>query len=1562
MSVDLRNSDSLADANAVAIVGMAGRFPGAKNLDEFWRNLRDGVESLTTFTEEELQQAGIPPATYKHPHHVNAGTILEDPDLFDAAFFGYSPREAEVIDPQQRMFLECSWQAMEDAGYTSETYDGLVGVYAGVSMNTYYANVIARNPKVLSAAGGYQLMIGNDKDFLPTRVSYKLNLKGPSLTIQTACSTSLVAVQVAYQSLLKHQCDMALVGGASLTVPQRRGYMYQEGMIFSPDGHCRPFDARARGTRAGHGVGIVVLKRLADAVADGDTIRAVIRGAAINNDGAAKIGFTAPSIEGQAEVVAMAQALAQVDPETITYVESHGTGTVLGDPIEIAALTQVFRASTDKKQFCGIGSVKSNIGHLDAAAGVTSLIKTVLALEHKQIPPSLNFETPNPEIDFANSPFYVNATLADWPSTNGPRRSGVSSFGIGGTNAHVIVEEALPVERSESPDVEELVVISARTAAALDEATRSLSHYLDAHEDVGLGDVAYTLQVGRAVMEHRRMVVCSDREDAAAVLRAAEPARVLSGAQTARSKPVVFMFSGQGSQYVNMGRRLYEAQPVFREHVDACAERLIPHLNLDIRDVLFPPHGREAPRGESVRGTPERLHQTWLAQPALLTVEYALAKMWMAFGIVPDAMIGHSIGEYVAACLAGVLSLDDALALVAIRGRMMQDLPDGKMLSVSLPERDVVEYLDGHGSLAAVNAPALCTVSGSTDSMSQLEATFNERGVSCRPLHTSHAFHSAMMDPILEPFTERARTVQLAAPGIRFLSNVSGTWISDAEATDPSYWAHHLRRTVRFGDGVLRLLDDGERIFLEVGPGNTLSTFVRQAARVGSRQDVLTSLPHARDDQPADRFAMTTLGRLWLLGANVDWRDYHGCRQRRRIPLPTYPFERQSYWVKPAGPTTAEGMTLGLGKRPDVKSWFYTPSWARSSAVDPPERHFTTAEGGWLVFLDGEGVGAALAQRLRESGKEVSTVSVGQGFEELEPGSYAIDPANRDDYDRLIEVLGERESIPLWIIHLWSISGDEGDPLERLDRTQQCGFQSLLCLLQAVGRHGWTDPMRITVVSNDMQSVLSDDEVTHPESATIIGPCKVIPDEYPNIACHSVDIRSSDFRGDGTTRLVDRLLAEAALQRPAPVVAYRGGYRWVQTYEAVPLDGTAQDPLMRRDRGVYLIAGGLGGIGLVVAKHLTQADAPVLVLTARSTLPQREDWDKWLRTHDDEEKIAGIIKEIRNLEAAGAEVVVFSADVADLTRMRDVVDNVRERFGAIHGIIHAAGIPGDGIIQLKMPAISDSVLDPKVRGTLVLESLTEDLDLDFFVLCSSINSVYSGAGGADYCGANAFLDAFAHSRRQRGKTGIVSINWDPWQEVGMAVNTEVPPELKAAREESLRNGILPNEGVEALVRILAADVPQMVVSTQELHLLLHHMAQARIARQSSVDSNVAAPAVLDAGRLEQSAAHDRPNLSTTYVAPRTDLEARIAHIWGELLGIREVGIHDDFFELGGHSLLATRVLARLQEFAEVALSLEAVFESPTIVQLAEQIETLRWVAKGLEDTKDVTGEREEFEL
>ena len=908
VSCNSQNSGTITSSSAVAIIGMTGRFPGADSVEDFWKNLCDGVESITFFDHNELEPSEQIIAE-QNEGYVSARPLLKNADMFDAEFFGIYPKEAAQMDPQHRIFLECAWEVLERAGYDPNHIDESVGVFAGCSMNTYFMRNLANQPYVDQRSfledftgnyqvGNYSAMLGNDKDFLPTRISYKLNLRGPSMSVQSACSTSLVAVAQACQSLLTQGCDMALAGAVSVTFPMHRGYVALEGGLASLDGHCRPFDAQANGTVFGHGAGVLLLKRLDNALADGDHILAVIRGFAVNNDGSMKVGYTAPSVEGQAQVITRAQKMADVSADSISYLEAHGTGTPLGDPIEVAALTRAFRSTTQATQFCSLGTAKANVGHLDVAAGATGLIKTILQIENRTIPGLLHFNSPNPHLDLANSPFFVDRKLRRWETDGTPLRAGVSAFGVGGTNAHVIVEEPPIPENSGSSRKHQLLIWSAKTPVALAGIGESLSQHFAAHPDTNLADAAYTLQVGRSAHKLRRAAVITDCVEAAKLSQLAAHDLIQSDNHF-ENPHLVFCFPGQGVQAIDMGRHLYETEPVFRKHFNECDTRLIPLLGKSLVNIIYP--------SEPTPEAAATLNQTVYAQPAIFAIEYALAQLWLSWGITPAAMVGHSVGEYVAACISGVLSLDDALKLIAARCRLMQTLPTGSMLAVRADENTVTNLIESTGlaiDIAAVNSPKLCVVSGPDADVETFILRLNVERVAHRKLATSHAFHSRMLDPMLEKFADHVRNATFHTPKIPYVSSLTGQWITTDEVAKPRYWTNHLRQTVRFADAIRTASAVPETILLEVGPSETLVQMMRQTilekGSDGASSPLIFASLAAKEGIAEDKAILTTLGRLWTAGVKPDWRKLHAESRRKRVLLPTYPFDRKRFWIEPA--------------------------------------------------------------------------------------------------------------------------------------------------------------------------------------------------------------------------------------------------------------------------------------------------------------------------------------------------------------------------------------------------------------------------------------------------------------------------------------------------------------------------------------------------------------------------------------------------------------------------------------------------------------------------------------
>jgi acyl transferase domain-containing protein len=1255
-------------ADAIAVVGLSLRVPGANGERAFWANLLQGVESISRFSEEELLAAGVSREVIRQPNYVNARGVLEQTEYFDAQFFGYSADEATLLEPQQRVLLECAYHALENAAYDPDAYDGRIGLYAGASMNTYLLHH-RFGDRLTDSLRWYQVRVGNDKDFLATRVSYKLNLVGPSMTVQTACSTSLAAVATACQSLLDYQCDIALAGGVSLAFPQKSGYLFHEGGITSPDGHCRAFSDQSRGCVGGEGVGLVVLQRLGEALASGAAIYGIIRGWAINNDGSAKVGYTAPSVAGQTNVIQEALAIADVDPASIGYVEGHGTGTPIGDPIEVSALTQAFRTTTDKRQFCGLGSVKTNIGHLDAAAGVIGLIKALLAVKHGVIPPSLHFNAPNPKLDLPNSPFYVPATATAWPGELSPRRAGVSSFGIGGTNVHVILEEPPSRQESGSSRPSQLLTISAATPSALDKAASQLADHLrlaersDGGAAASFADLAHTLHVGRRSLPYRRTVACRDAAEAISLLTR-EPAPLSSGERVNAPPPVFFMFPGQRAQAPRMGSELYRSEPAYRRHFDTCADLLASAFSLDMRALL---------ESGPIESADERA--------ALFTVEYALARMWMEWGIKPAGMIGHEIGEYVVACLAEVLNLTDALRLVLKR--------------------------------------------------------------------------SGLFAPALEE-------TRLNRPRTRFISNVSGTWITDGEATSTHYWGRQVTETVRLEDGIRELLKVPAAIYLEAGPGSTLTSLVRGRPEATDRHIALCSLP---DGDTADelRLVLETLGSCWVEGVRIDWPGFHADERRNRIALPGYPFERRPFLPdRLAAKPVADSAPAAEPQRDDSPPLlFYAPIWRQTAHArgrdESPRPHR------WLILADQCGVAQRMEASLRERGDQLLIVDCGAFFEKVDVERYAVDYRDETSFDELVAALGAQQFAPDRVVHLWSLDDSSRKlGVDLLRDAHERGIGSLLFLIKAMTRGGWRHPMRVGVVTNEMQAVLGLSR--HPEQATLVGLSRVVPMEYRHITCDAFDISLDDSMSDTASLL----LGDLSTTKSEPCVAYRGGRRWALSYERVATpEPSGLGPLRRG--GTYLITGGLGGIGVALAEYLSRTSDANLVLVTRSGSTDGADSNQRASR---ERRADGPLKRelLSRLERGRGRVLTLTADVTDPVQLDIALTRAEEEFGTIHGVIHAAGVPGAGLIRSKTFEELTRVFAPKIEGTVLLVERLDGKRLDFLILCSSLAAILGGVGQADYCAANAFLDAFAQSKATLSGCTTIALNWDRWIETGMAVN------------------------------------------------------------------------------------------------------------------------------------------------------------------------------------------------
>ncbi|HET8643093.1 MAG TPA: SDR family oxidoreductase [Pseudonocardiaceae bacterium] len=1571
----------------IAIVGMAGRFPGAPDISSFWRNLRDGVESIARFTEEELIAAGENPDHVRDPAYVPARPVLDDISGFDAGFFGMSPRMATITDPQQRLFLEVCWEALETSGYAVPEHRGRVGVFGGANLSTYLLRSV---DQLLSGSdvSGYEAVMGNDKDALTTTVSYLFDLYGPSVAVQTFCSTSLVAAHLAVQSLRAGDCEMALAGGVSIRIPDRVGHLWGPGGQESMDGHVRTFDAKARGSMFGDGAAVVVLKRYADAVRDGDHIWAVIRGTAMNNDGALKVGYTAPSVVGQSRVVADALADAGVTAEDISYVECHGTATELGDPIEVASLIRAF-GPTETNQYCPIGSVKTNIGHLDRAAGASGLIKTSLALHEGVIPPTLHYTSPNPEIDFENSPFYVNAELSPWQTRDGrPRIAGVSSLGMGGTNVHMILEQAPPrpaaAAGTADPDPRRRVQalpVSARSAAAADQACRQLGEYLAGGPAGGLTDVAYTLQVGRKTFEHRRATVVDSVEAAAAVLAGqSEAGALLSRTDTVTGRQVAFLFAGVGEQYPGLVQQLYRREPQFRAALDECLAALRETLgDVDLADLLA---GARAAGGAVFAGSAggddprsAALERTEVVQPALFAVGYALARTLMSWGLRPSVMLGYSLGEYVAACLAGVLTLPDALALVVHRAKLIDALPGGSMVAVGMPAEDVRRRfrLEQRGlDIAAVNGPQMTVVAGATEAMDKLVADLAKANVPSRALQTTHAFHSRMLEQCAAELTDWVKNnIGLQAPALPYLSNVTGE-LADADLVcDPSYWARHMCQAVQFAAGVEKVLADPELTIVEIGPGQSLGALVRGTGCPPQRWPlILHALPAASDTRADDAVLADLLARLWLVGVDLDWTAYHG-RQAAlettngveleegvylegaeqadggsgetlpgRIPLPTYPFQRHRYWIES---TAKAAPKQGPSDRPNIADidpdnlfeafgtlatlpedqWLYLPVWRQVASPAPAAEQ----PGSWLV-MSRDGVAEQVLEALRaeaaQRGATVSVVRPGEFFEPTGDGEYEVRPGSMENALALLRELREAGQPLQRVVHLWTLQPHE--------ETVGLGLHALVALARAAseaGMEGWS----LDMVTSGGYEVLRGD-ATNPAAGTLAGPCLVIPLEYP-----SINTRLIDLAPEPDAAAVADLLAE--LRRPLDerIVALRHRRRWLPDFDPMPCPEA--DPGVLREGGVYLITGGLGGIALGMAERMVRDCKAKLVLLARRGLPPQSQWETILAGGPGGEELdeasRGRLAGVAAFVAQGAEIEVVTGDVSEPADVRRAIDAAFERFGALHGVFHTAGVPGMGLIQFKYRSHMQQVLAPKVDGMhAIAQALRigepDEIKLDFLLLFSSMTTATGGGPGqVDYCAANAYLDSYAHHLAASGRR-VLAIDWAEWKWNAWEAGLDGYDEnlQKFFRENRERVGLSFEDGWRALLRALSTGEPRVVVSTQ------HYPTVVAGSKLFTLDAVMAQGPGGAAGGGEL---HPRPELVTAYQEPSGEIEEAIAKVWQDSLRLDRIGAIDNFFELGGNSLLGVNIVATVRRHFKLdELPPHILYEAPTVAALAKTVQ------------------------
>ena len=1476
----------------IAVIGMAGKFPGANSIKEFWSNIRGGTESVSFFSKEELLRVGIPERLLDTEGYIKAGSYLEEKHFFDSAFFGYTPEEASLMDPQIRLFHQICWHALEDAGYGGKNMSARTGLFAGGGTGIPWLNYIQRQKA--GDINSFAALQYADISFLCSRVSYCLNLQGPSVYLNTACSTSLVAVHKASMSLLLRECDMAIAGGVRINTFSKQGYLYQEGMIYSRDGHCRPFDSEASGTIGGEGAGVVVLKRLQDAIRDRDQIYAILKGSGINNDGSAKMSYSAPSVEGQIRAIVRALQMSKIDPRSMSYLEAHGTGTPLGDPVEVEALIQAYGKHSDS--VCALGSVKSNIGHLDTAAGIAGLIKAILILQHKEIPPSVNFSRLNPKIHLKETPFYIPTTLSSWESTGTPMRAGVSSLGIGGTNVHMILEEG-PKKQTASSRPVQILTVSGKTASSLRRNVLNIQQYLQLEGGADLADISYTLNVGRKSHSLRHQVVCSTRAEAISELSDLLGGGISGTVHSSFRSPLVFMFPGQGSQYIGMCRDLYVSEPVFRDSIDQCFSYISSRFGKDIKSIVFSENGGS------------KLQETANTQPALFVIEYSLSRLLASIGLHADFMIGHSIGEYVGACLGGIFSLEDALSLVVMRGELMQKMPRGQMLSLSMSLEDLSPHLSQYPtlSLAAENSSNRCVVSGPSESIGMFRAYLSEQGIEAKVLATSHAFHSSMMDGMLEEYGALLEEIELGELTQPLLSNVRGELCQGSEMSKGSYWVDQLRQPVRFSKGLGQILEEENVVFLEVGPSGGLSSFVQNHEGYKESHQVVRLLGGQRYRKDTHKGFLRGIGKLWSLGIEPDWEKYYSQEKRNKVSVPGYAFEKTQYPVD-IGPQLMpiEGSSNKGEVKRSFEEWFYAPTWQLSPK--PVSSQNLEDKGTTLVFCDNYGVGSSLIKQLKNRGEQVICLYPQNHKIDADlSNAYSIDLEDEYAILHLLQELKLEGVYPNRLVHCWGITDIELGMTKPED--MELYFYSLLHTIKAC-QSAEIVLEHVAVLTSGIHDIIEVNLGCSPTKALGIAFLKVLAQEFPSLKTTHIDISLNEEFDDA------KVLREVYDTDSGKVVSFRNSKRWVQTFEPLNIDQELIGSTIRR-QGVYLITGGLGSVGTVISNYLSRKYQAHLILVGREQLPSRADWDSYSNDSVEASSILERIEKIRGIENRGGKVLYLACDISNEVEFANLLAHAESQFGQINGVIHAAGITSDLSIK-SIAELGKNDFDLQYRSKLWgLESLYKILknyELDFCILTSSISSILGGIGFGAYATANVFMDSFVLGHNKLGKLkNWISLNLDaisfhPGQTEGLAIESNDLPKV-----------------IEYVLAL--KEFPQVLVSVSEFDNRLANWIRKENKALSS--------------EKEESFGEEKFPIHTL-----SDVEQSLQQIWGRFFGREDLSIRDDFFEIGGDSLKALTLISRINKGLGINLSIRELFEKPTIKTLAA------FISEGIEEKFD----------
>ena len=1456
----------------IAIIGMSCRFPKANSLNEFWDNLCNQVDCLEHFelSEDDLEKK----------NYVPVRGVLSDIESFDANFFGFSPVDASITDPQHRLFLEVAWEALEHAGVAPQkSADKTIGVFAGMTDSSYLQENLLKNNWFLSEYDHFQQRISNSIGMLSTQLSYRLNLKGRSVNVNTACSTGLVAVDQACQDLMLGDSDIALAGAVSIIVPQQRGYQYQKGSIVSLNGICAPFSDKANGTVFSNGIGVVILKRLDDAVKEGDTIYAVIKGRGANNDGSDKLGYAAPSRSGQIACILSALEKSNLKGDDIRYIEAHGTATHLGDIVEFDALKDAFKTQTTRKQFCALGTVKSNIGHTDVAAGMAGLIKTALCLHNQYIPSMPHYENPNPELRIDKSPFFINKEPIVWDNKSSIHLAGVSAFGVGGTNIHMILSEYRAPRKTnnkKSKPTQQLIVLSAKSQAALEEMTESFISYLSKPERNTPGflqKAAFTLQTGREDFAYRRYAIGQNRDE----IKASLSKYAIQYCEKNINTNIVFMFPGQGTQYPKMAQELMQV-PYFEKIVNLGAKLASKYLNCDFLSLLQ-------------EENPKELNETQYAQPALFIIEYALAKLLIHYGIQPNALIGHSLGEYVAACLADVFSFEDGVALVCQRGLLMASAPKGAMLAIecSIENFERFQKTVPGIELALHNSSQHCVASGTSQEMELLEEQLKINGMTYQKLNVSHAFHSRLMEPIKDNFIDMLSNINFNTPNIPIISNLTGDWLSAKDAVDPNYWYQHLRNTVKLKSGLDTLAKDKNSFFIEVGPKRSLSYFLKSVLSDDPKHThiITHTLAIANDLQQV----LDVVGLAWIKSININWPNLHNNVNVYKTALPTYFFQKEKYWISADRKLSSNNIR------------YYQPSWTHQKIyLNNEEPHKDSLrKHSWVIIKDSLGLADKIASYLNTHNVKTWVI----GYDEI-----SSEP--KEHYLNLAKDIKNHQSSPVFLnLSSYGVKNDRLVSNKEIQKQLNHGFYNLLYLAQALTEAFDSEThIKIGILTSGTQQPTGS-EALNTINATLNGAAHVIAQEHPNLKLKIFDLDSDDKISETTIyKLIDTCcnLWDDAFS----IETYRHQYKYNLYFQEIKPNKIKFERL--KDNGVYLLTGGLGGIALTCCEAIVESVAnPVFILLARKSMPPREQWEDISLNADNPNYDK--VKKLIHLEKLGAKVSLHKVDISNLESLKKIIEHCIERFETINGVIHTAGVAISGLMQSRTHESIQETFAPKIFGTANLINVFKEISLDFVVLKSSISALLGGFGHVDYAAANSFLDTVAISNLFTKTKFVMSINWNTWLDVGIAARNQKEGKVSFIGKG---NDISPQEGKKIFLEVLQGDSSQVAIS----RININDTQESLIP-----DLTISSPKI------------SREKLPTLkiYSAPTNKLESTLLELWQNSLGIDGLGVEDDFFALGGHSLQAIKLIGKINNTFHCNLPMTQIYTSPTVRELSTVI-------------------------